>query len=130
MPSFGKASLERYATLDPRLQEILDEVIKYKDFTIVCGHRGQVDQDKAVADGLSKTKWPNSKHNSLPSRAVDVAPYPIDWHDTVAFSRLIGALELAAAQKGIKVRWGGDFDSDGKTYKDDDFVDLPHLELV
>jgi peptidoglycan L-alanyl-D-glutamate endopeptidase CwlK len=59
-----------------------------KDMTVLCGYRGEAEQNKAVADGASKTPWPKSKHNRVPSDAVDVAPFPIDWKDTKAFDAL------------------------------------------
>ncbi len=49
------------------------------DVTVLCGYRGQTEQTKAVADGASETPWPKSKHNRVPSDAVDVAVYPVEW---------------------------------------------------
>ena len=129
MAAFGKASLERLATLCPELQDALTEAIKHRDFVIVCGHRGEADQNAAVAAGNSKTPWPTSKHNLLPSDAADVAPYPIDWNDRIAFASLAGFIVGIAAAKGIKLRWGGDWDKDGAS-ADEKFVDLPHIEVV
>jgi len=48
MPKFGRASLERYNTLDPKLQYILDIAIQFFDFSIVSGHRNKEDQEAAV----------------------------------------------------------------------------------
>lgn len=134
MPMFGQASLSRLKTLDPRLQRVMEEAIKHRDFMIVYGHRSRDEQNKAFAEGKSKLKWPNSKHNSLPSLAVDVAPYNsstrgIDWKDREAFAALAGFLMGIATMQGLKLRWGGDWDSDGAT-KDHTFVDLPHLEIA
>lgn len=129
MAQFGSRSLAHLRTLDPRLQSILNEVIKYYDFSILCGHRGQKEQDKAFAEGKSKVRWPNSKHNSLPSKAVDIAPYPIDWNDEVRFARLMGHVERVAYEQGYRVRFGLDFDGDGWS-TDERFLDFPHVELV
>lgn len=120
MPSFGTKSKERLAEIDPRLQEILNEAIKIMDFTVLCGHRGEVEQNKAFAEGKSKLQFPESKHNKTPSLAVDIAPYPIDWNDIKRFEYLCGIIEGIAHMKGIKVRMGRTFS----------FKDYPHIELV
>lgn len=133
MPQFSPTSAQRLLTCDPRLQEVLQEAIKYVDFTVLCGHRNQADQTEAFMRGNSKLPWPKSKHNSFPSQAVDVAPWlpdvKIDWNDRLAFARLFGAIELIAKQKGVKLRWGGDFNKNGRS-ADESFLDLPHIELI
>lgn len=132
MPKFGNVSLTRLGTCDQRLRDICHETIKFVDFTVVCGHRGEVAQTLACAHGLSKTPWPTSKHNSLPSRAVDVAPYKdgaILWRDKDAFQDLAKEMLAAAHKLDVKLRWGGDWDGDGDTL-DEKFLDMPHFELV
>lgn len=88
----GKVSLERLATCRPELQELIHDAAKgvdegdlayagIHDMTVLCGHRGEAEQHKAYAvDKTSRTPWPRSKHNRKPSDAVDVSPYPVDWH--------------------------------------------------
>lgn len=129
MPTFSTLSDQRLQTCDPRLQAILKEAIRHVDFTIMCGFRGPDEQEDAYRTGRSKVRWPNSKHNRRPSVAVDLAPFPIDWTDTARFARLAGYIERIAHEQGIKLRWGGDFDGDGRT-KGEAFVDMPHLEIV
>lgn len=129
MPRFSSTSLAHLRTADARLQSIMHEAIKHYDFSVLCGHRGQTQQDAAYAAGKSKVRWPNSKHNSLPSKAVDIAPYPVDWNDEIRFARLMGHIERIANEQGIKVRFGLDFDSDGWS-SDERFLDFPHVELV
>ena len=51
-------------------------------------------------------QYPNSKHNKLPSKAVDVAPYPIDWNDPDRFYHFAGYVRGIAEGMGIKIRWG------------------------
>ena len=129
MSSFGAKSLERLATCDPRLQELLKVAITHVDFTVLCGHRTEVEQNEAFAQKHSTVRWPNSKHNSLPAIAVDVAPFPIDWNDTARFARLAGYIERIADEKGIAIRWGGDWNGNWRTL-DERFIDMPHIELV
>jgi len=82
MPHFGKTSRKRLATCHEDLQLVFNEVIKHFDCTIVCGHRGEADQNDAFERGNSKLRFPQSKHNQWPSLAVDAVPWPINWDDT------------------------------------------------
>lgn len=121
MPAFGSASKERLSTCVPELQTLFNEVVKDFDCTVLCGHRGKTAQDKAVADGVSKAPWPQSNHNSLPSKAVDVMPYPIEWSNTERLMEFSQYVKATAQRLGIQVRWGGDFKG---------FFDGPHWEIV
>lgn len=129
MPAFGKASQEKLATCDPRLQKVFNEVIKYFDCTVIEGHRGEAAQNKAFAEGKSKLKYPQSKHNKTPSLAADVLPYPIDWNDTNRMRYFAGFVVGIAATMGIKLRWGGDWNQNTEL-KDNSFNDLPHFEIA
>lgn len=125
---FGNTSQQRLDTCHPLLQEILLEAIKYVDFSVLCGYRNEADQQAAVAKGASKVNFPDSKHNQMPSIAVDVAPYPIDWENTTRFAYLQGLIRGIAMGKGIKLRSGMDWDGDGDI-TDHKFMDYPHIEL-
>ncbi len=129
MPAFSSLSAARLATCDPKLQDIMNEAIRQVDFTVLCGHRGQEEQDEAVRLKRSTLSWPRSKHNSLPSLAVDLATYPVDWKDTARFARLYGYLERIAHEKGVRLRWGGDWNGNWRT-ADEKFLDMPHVELI
>lgn len=138
MPAFSEVSKQRLATCDTRLQDVLNEAIKWVDFVVLEGHRDRDAQNKAVAEGKSTKPWPTGNHNSLPSRAVDIAPYfsdakGMDWNDVVAFGRLMGIVDLIARQRGVKLRFGLDWDGDWHTVGKDPnehFLDAPHVELV
>lgn len=154
MPQFSVRSENILNTCDERLQVVLRDVIEIFDFTVLEGHRNEEDQNAAYIRGASKVRWPNGKHNSIPSRAADIAPYPIDWggpeHGPAwnglsdaekravrrrneaarqRFCYLAGFVMMAAAKRGIKLRWGGDWDSDRDT-RDENFRDLPHFEVI
>lgn len=120
MAKFGKTSLKRLQDLDSDLREILEEAIKIMDFSVLCTFRTKEAQNKAFNEGKSKLQYPESNHNTKPSLAVDVAPYPIDWEDLNRFERLCGIIEGIALMKGIKIRMGRDFS----------FNDYPHIEKV
>ncbi len=121
MPQFSNKSLERLATCDQRLQDLMHEVIKETDITILCGHRGEEEQEAAFNTGKSKLHYPYSKHNSFPSMAVDIAPYPIDWNDLESFRKLSVIVKEKAEELGINIEWGGE--CFGK------FVDMPHYQI-
>ena len=140
MPSFGRTSQTRLDTCHADWQQIMSVVIKYIDCSIFCGYRDEAGQDKAVKDGKSQTKWPDSKHNTSPSMAIDAGPYfselkNTDWKDSKAFAAFAGYVQRVAHELLEKelithdVRWGGDWDGDGRTL-DQTFNDLVHFELI
>jgi len=129
MYSFGKRSKANLETCHDDIQDILAEAIKVVDFTVLCGHRGRAEQDKAFHEGRSKLKYPQSKHNKSPSLAVDIAPYPIDWQNKERFYYLMGIIKGIAHTKRIEIRSGCDWDNNGDI-TDQTFNDLPHFEIL
>jgi len=128
MPKFSKSSDDKLNTCHPLLQTLFREVVKHYDCTIICGHRGEKEQNEAFENGYSKLKFPMSKHNSMPSMAVDVMPFPINWSDKSRHLHFAGYVHAVADKLGIKIRWGGNFDGDKNL--DNGFQDRPHFELV
>jgi len=133
MPHFGSLSETELSTVDPRLVAVCREAIKYYDFSVIEGHRNEKDQNRAYAAGYSKLKWPNGNHNSYPSRAVDLAPYPVDWRESelphVRFGILAGVMKVCADRLGIPIRWGADWNRNWDP-RDESFLDWGHFELV
>lgn len=139
MPYFGYKSTKELSTAHPDLQKLFNFVVKTYDCMVIQGHRGKEEQDLYNSQGRSKVKYPNSKHNSIPSFAVDVAPYPIDWGEEgtsaerskaiARFYHFAGYVMATAEKFNIKIRWGGDWDSD-LDFSDQRFDDLVHFELV
>jgi len=128
MPRFSKKSLSKLETCDKRIQDLFLRVVKKFDCTIIEGHRSKDRQNKLFDEGKSKLKYPKGKHNAIPSKAVDVAPYPIDWNDRERFTYFAGYVLGIAYEMGLKIRWGGDWDMDTQV-KDNNFDDLPHFEI-
>ena len=128
MPKFGKGSLKALSTCDKKLQEVFNEVIKTVDCSVLEGHRHQTRQDALYKEGKTKVKFPHGRHNSLPSRAVDVCPYPIDWSDRERFHLFSGFVLGIAKSMGINLRWGGDWNQNWFV-DDNKFDDFPHFEL-
>lgn len=142
---FSKESMEQWMTVHPKLQELFMAVSEDYDCKIMEGHRGQKKQDEYFFQGLSKVRFPDSKHNSEPSLAVDAGPYPIKWPDEhllkdmtaaekeqiarlVRWYHFIGFVCGMAAAKGIEIRSGADWNQNND-FEDQKFKDLPHFEL-
>ena len=134
MPKFGTRSSNNLAQAHIDLQNLFKEVIKHYDCSVICGHRGEEEQNTAYAEGRSKVEFPNSKHNKTPSLAVDVVPWfkdkpNIRWDDKEKFYEFGGFVQGVAAALGmVDIRWGGNWDMDDELH-DQDFFDLPHFEL-
>jgi len=125
---FGKKSASELLTCHPDLQMIMNDIIQLRDFTITCGYRDEISQNKAFSEGKSKLKFPNSKHNKQPSLAIDIAPYPIDWKNDKRFGDLVRFIQgYALGKYGIRIRVGMDFNGDYEY--NDNFMDYPHIEL-
>ena len=129
MPRFGSKSRTKLDTCDERIQILFNEVIREIDCTILEGERGEERQNFLFDSGQSKVRYPNGKHNSSPSRAVDVAPWPIDRENRERFILFAGYVLGTAKGMNIPLRWGGDWNKDWNT-KDHTFFDGPHFELV
>jgi len=134
--SFGKGSMRHYSTLSYNLQWVFRETLALglMDFSIICGHRGERDQNVAyrAEPQKSKVRWPNSKHNKIPSEAGDCVPYingKSSWNKLHCC--VLAGIMLATAKKlGINMRWGGNWDVDGEPITDQKFDDLVHFEEV
>jgi len=124
MPRFGRKSKERLKGVDAKLVNVANELIKLMDVTVIEGLRSQERQNELVAQGKSKTKF--GKH--VAGKALDLAPYPIDWDDRERFHYMGGLIRGIGHSLGVDVRWGGDWDSDGEI-ADNNFDDLVHVEI-
>ena len=129
MPNFSDKSKRLLATCHQDLQDLFNEVIKYYDCSIIEGFRSNERQNELYEQYKTKLKGGESKHNSCPSNAIDVIPYPVNWKDKNRFYHFAGRVQGIASQMDIKIRWGGDWDGDNN-FKDQTFHDLPHFELI
>ena len=119
----SKKSIDRLCTCNSKLIALFTHAIEGTpiDFTILEGFRDADRQNYLYESGKSLARFPQSKHNHYPSRAVDVAPFPIDWEDIDRFRELAGYIKGEAKLLGIRIIWGGDWKK---------FVDMPHWELA
>lgn len=129
MPEFSRQSKERLSACDHRLQILFQRVVREFDCTVLEGHRDKERQNLLFGEGKSKARYPNSKHNTMPSMAVDVAPYPINWNDRERFYWFAGFVQATARELCIPIRWGGDWNQNWSK-ADNAFDDLVHFELA
>jgi hypothetical protein len=128
---WGAESLAVRATLDERLQLLVDKLLWYMDVSLLDGHRDEREQSTLYGQEKTQVKWPNSKHNATPSLAVDMQPYPRPEKEEELWAGLgymAGLCFMIAAQHGFAVRWGGDWNRNGSV-ADNNFDDLFHIEI-
>lgn len=127
---WSQRSRDRLATCHPLLQTLFHRVLAVSpfDLTVLCGHRNQAAQDAVFQSGASQLRWPRSKHNQMPSLAVDVAPWiggvSWDWahyHQLAPVVRRVWSEIPEADRNGWALEWGGDWRS---------FQDGPHWQLT
>ena len=137
MPNFGVSSTKRLNTCHGIIKDILQIAIKYYDFSVVEGHRGELLQNEYFRTGKSKVEFPNGKHNKKPSEAVDVVPWirGKSCYGEKECAYLAGIIEMAAHMVNqqrvykFRLRWGGDWDGD-RDLTDQTFNDLVHFEII
>lgn len=139
MPKWSSKSRLALSTAAQPLQDLFNKVVETFDCTVLEGKRSEYQQQLNVLKGVSKTL--QSKHVyplKAPSRAVDVAPWPLEWprkpspdydKQLALFYMFAGYVKATALAMGIRIRWGGDWDGDFDI-KDQVFDDLAHFELV
>lgn len=136
MATFGQKSKDKLLTCHPDIQKVMNEAIKEYDFTILFGTRTIDEQFELYKQGrtLKNGKWEKtgstvtnldginkkSEHNYSPSRAIDIAPFPIDWNNLQRFKDLSVIVKRVAKELGVDLEYGGDWVS---------FKDWPHFQL-
>jgi peptidoglycan L-alanyl-D-glutamate endopeptidase CwlK len=80
-----------------------------------------------TAPGPKVTWTMHSTHFS--GRAVDIAPYPINWNDVDRFITLGLEVYHASDELSIPIRWGYDWDGD-RNLREKGESDGPHYELI
>ena len=135
----GPASRKKLEGLHPNLIAVVTRAIEVttQDFTVLCGVRTLAEQKELYAQGRTKpgqiVTW-TLKSRHLPAadglgRAVDLAPYPIDWNNLSKFDAIAKAMFDASKELGIPIRWGADWDQDGIARERGE-TDSPHFELA
>jgi len=129
MNIWGRGSQRQLETVDPRLKSLCNRVLAHRDISVIQGHRGKTEQEEFFQKGVSKVRWPDSRHNTYPSLAVDVQPAPYNEKTLREDLSYIAGLFIGiGATMGLDIRWGGDWNENGET-ADNSFDDLFHFEL-
>ncbi len=144
MHKLGIRSIKNLANVHTELRLIIEEAIKVSqvDFTITEGHRSIERQNelfiakKTTIDGIIK----QGKHNCFPSLAVDFIAYvpgkPKLAYDKVHLIYLVGVFTTVGERLfnegkiSHRVRSGANWDMDGELLYDQNFWDMPHIELI
>ena len=104
--------MQSLSGVNPDMVAVVEKAIEIteEDFSVIEGIRSLDRQKQLLKDGKSTTL--NSRH--ITGHAVDMVPYPVDWEDRERFHYMGGMLRGIGHQLGLKIRWGGDWDSDGE----------------
>ena len=129
----GKTSLARLKGVDECLVKVVKRAIEISeiDFTVMEGVRTLDRQRELYAQGRTApgkiVTW-TMKSRHIEGKAVDLVPYPLDWNDIEKFNKIKDAMFQAAREQDVNLRWGADWDGDGK-YREKGEYDSPHFEL-
>ena len=133
----SKQSQKNLQGVHPQLVAVVQRAIQIttQDFAVLQSVRTQAEQADLYAQGRTKpgtvVTWTlRSKH--IPgadgySHAVDL--FPGDWNTPAKFDAVAEAMFAAADQLGYVIRWGADWDRDGKPREKGE-TDSPHFEWV
>lgn len=138
MYKLSTRSLQRLEGVHPDLVRVVKRAIEIttQDFSVLEGVRTKVRQAELYAQGRTTpgkvVTWTmKSPHIPGPDgygKAVDLIPTPLDWNNTAAFDKIAKAMFEAAKELGVSIRWGADWDMDGKARERGE-SDSPHFEL-
>lgn len=144
---------QRLSTATVTIQKVIRKAASRYGFHIIYGYRSPAEQFELYKQGRrfdgkvwviqDKKKVVTycdgsnsvSNHNHIPARAVDLIPEGEDWNDRSAFAFLAGKI-IALSDEMFKngetekrLKWGGDWDEDGRTL-DEKLIDYPHIEEI
>lgn len=148
----GQRSLDRLKGVRPELVAVVKRAIELStvDFMVVEGVRTREQcmvnfgkgrtaaqcrakgvEPKHAQPAAAKVTWLNDPFASrhVTGHAVDLLPAPYDWKDPAGFDAVAAAMLAAAKELGIAVRWGADWDRDGRPRERGE-TDSPHFELA
>lgn len=137
--TLSKASLDKLQGVHPKLVDVVKRAIELtkQDFKVLEGVRTPERQKELYAQGRTKpgpkVTWTlTSNHFVNPKtgygHAVDLVPYPVDWETLSKFDAVQKAMFAAAKELGVTIRWGADWDQDGKPRERGE-SDSPHFEI-
>ncbi|MBJ7446866.1 MAG: M15 family metallopeptidase [Brevundimonas sp.] len=155
--ALGAQSRARLKGVHPQLVRVVERAIEIspQDFLVLEGVRTPQRQRQLYGQGRTrqelaragvdvslakpsegKVTWTLISNHFVKAdgygHAVDLAPYPVDWEGPTRFPKfdaIAKAMFQAARELGIGLRWGADWDRDGKPRERGE-TDSPHFELA
>jgi peptidoglycan LD-endopeptidase CwlK len=121
----------------PNLEKVVRRAAEIVAMQVIEGVRTQKRQDELYAQGRTKpgnkVTWTRTSNHFVNPKtkfghAVDCTPLPLDWNDGKAFQKMADAMFQASKELNIPIRWGADWDRDGKPRERGE-TDSPHFEL-
>lgn len=136
----SKRSLANLEGVHPKLVLVVKRALELSavDFKVNEGVRTPERQKQLYAQGRTEPgdiiAWTLTSNHFINKstgfgHAVDIFPLPIDWKNTAAFDEVARAMFQAAKEVGVKIRWGADWDMDGKPRERGE-SDSPHFEII
>lgn len=136
--ALGPKSRERLVGVHPDMVRVVELAIQKttQDFMVLEGVRTPARQLELYAQGRTKpgdiVTWTKTSNHFKKAdgygHAVDLCPWPVDWGTLSKFDAISKAMFAAAAELKIGIRWGADWDEDGKPRERGE-SDSPHFEL-
>jgi peptidoglycan L-alanyl-D-glutamate endopeptidase CwlK len=137
--SLGPKSLAKLDGVHPDLVRVVKRAIAItrQDFVVLEGIRTPARQAELYAQGRTKpgpkVTWTMTSNHFRKAdgygHAVDLCPFPVDWNTPSKFDAIADAMEAAADELGVAIRWGANWDGDGKRREAKE-TDSPHFELA
>lgn len=124
---FSQSSKDKLRGVHPDLVKVVSLALSISevDFKVIEGVRTQ--ERQAYLFKTHATKTMQSRH--LTGHAIDIVPLPVVWNNLAAFGTVAKAMFKASEQLKIPIRWGGDWNRNGRS-DDEKFYDGPHFELL
>lgn len=129
---FSKRSETSLTGVNPRLVKVVRRALELTtaDFIVIEGVRTLARQQELYAQGRTAqgkvVTWTmKSKH--IDGLAVDLLPVVNGWEGD--FAAISKAMFAAAAELGVNIRWGADWNQNGRPHEKGE-TDSPHFELV
>lgn len=137
--TLSKASLDKLQGVHPKLVDVVKRAIELtkQDFKVLEGVRTPERQKELYAQGRTKpgpkVTWTLASNHFVNPKtgyghAVDLVPYPVDWETLSKFDAIQKAMFAAAKELGVTIRWGANWNRNGKPREKGE-TDSPHFEL-
>jgi peptidoglycan LD-endopeptidase CwlK len=155
MGKLSERSTTNLALCNKVLVNCVHKVLPSCNVGVTFGHRNETEQHKLFVAGKSQLDWPDSKHNTMLSEAVDLVIYHPKYGylygdaahlatianakgelvETVRiwfymqYARLDTLMNVYAAEQGATLRWGGKW-SNPDDLIGNSLIDVFHWEIL